>query len=94
MGSVAAAVAVAQEERVGAILGPHRVKLRGVPQRLVGYLRHADGVRGWAGAGGLECILCCVEHVGLVIRAIEVLAVPASFESAAYGNSKLTDEGK
>jgi hypothetical protein len=51
-------------------------------------------VRGWAGAGGLECILCCVEHVGLVIRAIEVLAVPASFESAAYGNSKLTDEGK
>lgn len=68
----------AEHERVG--LGgriPHEVELRGVPQGLVGDLRHAHGVRGWARPGGLEGLVGRVVHVSLVVWAIEVLAVPA-----------------
>ena len=51
MGTVAFVVIVRKEERIGAILGPHVVELRSIPQRLVGDLWHS----GW----GRLLWLCC-----------------------------------
>jgi len=71
-------IAVAEHERVAAILGPHVLEHGGVPERLVGELRHADGVGFRAcGAGGKTGGLRIV-HVSLVVGGVEVNAVPAA----------------
>lgn len=71
-------VAVAEDEGVGAVGWPHVLKLGSVPERLVGELGHANGVRrralgACAEAGGLRVV-----HVRLVVGAIKILAVPAA----------------
>jgi hypothetical protein len=81
MRAVALLVTIAQEERVRTVLGPHGVELSCIPQSLVGYLRHAYGVRGRAWAGRLECLFHRAIHMRLMVGAIEVLAVPASSKS-------------
>lgn len=78
MGTVAFVVIVGKEERIGAILGPHVVELRCIPQRLVGDLWHADWVRRWACTCGTEGFFGCVVHVILVVGRVDILAVPAS----------------
>lgn len=79
MGSVAVAVAERQHKRVG-ILGlvPEPVEPRGIPERLVRHLRHADGVRCGTGTCWLEGFSGRVVHVALVVWGVEVLAVPAA----------------
>lgn len=78
---VTALVAVAEDERVRSVLGPHVLELRRIPERLVCELRHADGVRGWAGGAGCETRGLGIIHVCLVVWAVEIFAVPASVES-------------
>lgn len=87
MGAVALAVVVAQGEGLRAVRGPHAVELGRVPERLVGHLRDADRVRGRAGVGVLERVLHRVVHVGLVVRAVDVLAVPASRQGSRSADS-------
>jgi len=77
VGTVAFVVIVRKEERIGAILGPHVVELRSIPQRLVGDLWHADWVRRWACTCGTEGFFGCVVHVILVVGRVDILAVPA-----------------
>jgi hypothetical protein len=76
--AVALIVAVAQEERIRAITGPHVGELSSIPERLVGDLRHADrvGCRAWSRV--LESFFCGGEHVRLMVWAVDVFAVPAS----------------
>ena len=78
MGAVAVIIAVAHGERLGAVGGPKAVELGGVPESLVGNLGHADGVRGRAGTSSHESSTAGIVHVGLVVRAVLVLSIPAS----------------
>ena len=78
VGAEAASIAVAEDEGVAAIRGPVIGELLGVPERLVGDLGHADGVRSRAGAAVLERLLDRVVHVRLVVGRVEVLAIPAA----------------
>lgn len=78
MGSVAGVIAVAEGEGVRASLGPEAVELGGIPKRLVGDLRNADGVRGRAGTSVDESSPLGIVHVGLVVRAVDVLTIPAA----------------
>ena len=69
----------APDKRIRRTGRPHAVELAGIPRRLVGYLRGAHGVSRWAGWSVDEAVgFDGVEHVGLVVGAVEVLAVPAS----------------
>ena len=88
MGAVSLVVVVAHRERLRAVAGPHAVELGGVPERLVRDLRDADRVRCRTGAGVLERLVHRVVHVRLVVRAVDVLSVPAAVHSlaiSAYG---------
>jgi len=71
------------DKRLRSILGPVLlvVELLGVPNNLVHELGHADGVRGRARATALEGASLGVRHVALVVGAVEVLAVPACWET-------------
>jgi hypothetical protein len=78
--AVALAVRIRPHEGLGTVGGPQIRKRSSIPQRLVRELRHLDGMRGGAGAGGAETAACGGEHVGLVVWRVEVLAVPAGGE--------------
>ena len=80
MRAIALVVVVTEEERVRPILGPHVAELRGIPERLVRQLGHAHRVRRGAGTSGCESFFRRVEHVVLVVRRVEVLAIPARRE--------------
>jgi hypothetical protein len=69
----------APHEWVGTAGRPHAVELGCIPDGLKGHLWHADWVRGWAlGRVGETLGVDGVVHVGFVVWAVEVLAVPAS----------------
>jgi len=70
----------AQRERVGVAALPQAVESGGIPQGFVGDLREADGVRLGAFSGNGEGLPGRVVHVGLVVGAVEILAVPARGE--------------
>jgi hypothetical protein len=78
MCTIALVVIVRQEERVGAVLGPHVVELRGIPERLVCDLWHADGMGSRAGFGISEGFVLRVVHVVLMVGGVDVFAVPAA----------------
>lgn len=78
MRAVSLVVIVAEEKGIRPILGPHLVKLRRVPERLIRDLRHADGMRLGARPSRCKGFLGCVVHVILVVGRVDVLAVPAS----------------
>ena len=80
VGTVADAVVVAPDEWLRAVLGPLGpvVELGGVPHGFKSHLGHANWVRCRARAGGDESSPVRVVHVVLVVRGIEVLAIPAS----------------
>ena len=78
MGTIALVVVVGEEERVGAVFGPHVAKLRSIPECLIGNLWHAHWVGRRTCAGNRECLLGCVVHVILVVGRVDVLAVPAT----------------
>jgi len=90
VGTVALVVTHAQEERIRAILGPHGVELSCIPQSLIGYLWHTNWVRGWARTRGLEGSLYSVKHVRLVVRAVQILAIPACREVVNSHNATFT----
>lgn len=69
------------DEWLRAVSGPYGlvVELSGIPERLICDLRHTDGVGTWTFACYLEAARSSgVVHVILVVRAVEVFAVPAS----------------
>jgi len=74
----------APDEWVGGARCPHAVELGGIPGCLEGDLWHTDRMRCWASTGIYETLRAdSVVHMRLVIRAVEVLAVPASIQSLA-----------
>lgn len=73
----------APDEGVGSARRPQAVELGCVPDSLVCQLRHTNGVRGWTRwSVGEAVVLDCVEHVGLVVRAVEVLSIPATIRTS------------
>lgn len=67
-------------EGVGAVRWPDATVLLehgDVPHELVHDLRQLDGVSGRAGAAS-GCSVAAVSHMVLVVRAVEVLSIPAS----------------
>lgn len=78
MGTVALVVVVREEERVGAVLGPHVAELSSIPECLIGNLWHAHWVRRRTCASDSEGFLGCIVHVILVVGRVDVLAVPAT----------------
>jgi len=89
-------------EGVGGAVCPEVIEFGGIPDGFEGYLRHAYGVgRGTLGGVGEALRRNCIVHVGLVVRAVKVLAVPASTSSQYYTVSRWrgiqrfnTDAGK
>ena len=67
-------------EWVGAVGGPESLvgELPHVPHDLVHDLGKLDGVAGWAGAAAVGAGALAVGDVRLVVRGVEVLAVPAA----------------
>lgn len=79
VGAVPTGALEAPHEGVGGTRRPQAVEFGCVPDRLVGQLRHANGVGGRAGGGVRKAVLCDgVVHVRLVVGAVKVLAIPAS----------------
>lgn len=79
MGAVAAATLKAPNKWIGGARRPHAVEFGGIPDSLVGYLRHANWVGGRAWWSICEAVACDrVVHVRLVVRAVKVFAIPAS----------------
>ena len=76
---------VAPHEWVLSAGWPHAVELGGVPDSFEGDLRHPDGVgRRALGRVGEPVGIDGVVHVRLVVRAVEVLAVPAPEQRSDY----------
>jgi hypothetical protein len=71
-------VSKGKSERLRAIGRPHVLEDGCVPEGFISELWHTDWVRCWAWSSRLEGLLCCAEHVALVVRRVEVLAIPAS----------------
>ena len=67
VGAVALGTLEAEHERVGAVLRPHVLELRGIPEGLVSYLWHADRVGRWAWTGDAKGLLLGVKHMRLVV---------------------------
>jgi hypothetical protein len=80
MRAIALVIAIRQKKRIRPVLGPHAGKLCGIPQRLVRDLRHAHRMRGRARVGVGKGFVLRVEHVVLVVGAVDVFAVPAAGE--------------
>lgn len=78
VGAEAAVTLEAPHERLLLARSPQAVERGRVPDGLVCYLGYTDGVGGWARRSVNEAVLPDgVEHVILVVGAVEVLAVPA-----------------
>lgn len=73
-------VAHAPHERLGSVLGPFIlvIELSRVPDRLIHHLRSSHGVRRRAWAERLKRAALGIRHVASVIRAVEILAIPAA----------------
>jgi len=73
------------DEWIALAFSPETAEFGRVPDCFVDDLWDADGVRGWAGSGVLESECGYgVVHVGLVVGAVEVYAVPAGGEVVGY----------
>ena len=68
------------DERRGAVSGPEALvgELGNVPHELVHHLRELNGVSAGAGAAARGTGAGAVGNVALVVRAVQVLSVPAS----------------
>lgn len=82
--AVAGRIAVAPDERLGAIFRPLGlvVERRRVPDDFVEQLRNADGVRGWTGAAVFERAALGIRYVAGVVGGVEVDAIPAAERAA------------
>lgn len=69
------------DERVRSVLGPEVVEYLGVPDDFVHHLSGADGMRRRARSSALKGPYFRVAHMGHVIRAVEVLAIPTRWEA-------------
>jgi hypothetical protein len=76
MVAIASLVTKRPDKGLGAICGPHRLVIEGcsIPIRLIEHLGDLDRVGGWATSARWVC------GVALVVVAVQVLAIPASWE--------------
>jgi hypothetical protein len=82
MSSITLTVIKAPDKWLATICWPKTliIELGRIPHGLVGELGHSYRVGRWAGTSVLERTLDSVVHVVLMVRAIKVLAIPASRE--------------
>ena len=73
-------IIIRPKERVRAIGGQHIIEYGSIPHSLVRNLWYPNWVRRRTGSGLAESAFRCAVHVRLVVRAVEVLAVPAGGE--------------